>query len=437
MRGWRRDDSHEFKPLLAEIEEAPLNPLGRVVFWLVITSFVFALLWGFFGRVDVVVSARGKFVPFGEVKVVQPLTTGVVREIRAAVGDHVQKGGVLLEIDPSDTEPELDSRKNELNRLELDIMRLRSLLTDAAFSPDPARFSPEATNDALEMFNAARKRLAGQKKAKTAELLQVKEQLGAAKSSLKRYHGELADNNARLKRLELVRDIISLDEWNQAEKALRESQNAVTETEHKIAELEAGISRIGRELALVDGEQRNRWLEELNDLVARREELSGQIKKAAFYNEKQKLRAPVAGFVSVLAVHTTGGVVTPAEKLVEIVPDNSPLLVRALVMNKDVGFVRPAMRANVKVDAFDFQKYGLIEGKVEKVSRNSVEDKQLGLVYETMIVPERTELMVEGAPRKVSAGMGATVEIKVGRRRVLELFICPAIKYFGEGISVR
>jgi hemolysin D len=130
-------------------------------------------------------------------------------------------------------------------------------------------------------------------------------------------------------------------------------------------------------------------------------------------------------------------VVTPAQKLMIIVPGSAPLTIKASVLNKDIGFIRDSMDVSVKVDAFDFQKYGILSGTVRSISKHSTEDEKLGPVYEVFVTPKETTLLVEGKRVPITSGMSLTAEIKVGKRRVIEFFIYPIIKYLDEGIKVR
>ena len=165
--------------------------------------------------------------------------------------------------------------------------------------------------------------------------------------------------------------------------------------------------------------------------------LKARIERTGFVNTRQQIRSPVRGFIGQLLVHTIGGVVTPAEKLAVIVPADSPLLIKALVLNRDVGFLSPGMEAAIKVDTFEFQKYGMLQGELTQVARDSIEDQQLGQVYEAYLHPLQTTLEVEGVETAIASGMTVSAEIKVGKRRIIEFFIYPLIKYLNEGISVR
>ena len=118
-------------PIIAEIEEEPVNPLGRTMFWTLITLIILTGLWLFFGKADVVVSARGKVIPDGETKIIQPLETGVIKKILVKEGDFVRKGQTLMEIDPSTTQPQLESLKANLEYTNIERNRLKAAANSA------------------------------------------------------------------------------------------------------------------------------------------------------------------------------------------------------------------------------------------------------------------------------------------------------------------
>ena len=334
----KADDSHEFKPILSEIEDAPVNPIGNTVFWIIITFIVIAGLWMYFGKVDIVVTARGLIIPTGEEKVIQSLDKGIIREIPVIEGEYVTKGEVVAIITPAEYEPGL-----ELNNIR-------------------------------------------EEEAKTAE------QLASARS---RY--SVAVENK--KRLETVKDIIPQAKYDDA-------KNEVTELSHTIGALNASLSEI-----------RN--------------------KRTQLEKQKQILKSPVDGYVNEIFSHTIGGVVTPAEKIMTIVPDGAKMQIKAKVLNQDVGFIESGMPVSIKVDTYNFQKYGILNGKVTLVSPNSVKDEHLGDIYEVYIALENSTLLVEGKEQSVKFGMTTTNEIKIGKRRIIEFFIYPLIKYMDESIKVR
>jgi len=334
----KADDSHEFKPILAEIEDAPINPIGNTIFWIIIIFMLIAGLWMYFGKVDIVVTARGLIIPTGEEKLVQSLDKGVVTTIAVKEGEYVTKGQIVAIITPAEHEPGL-----ELNNIR-------------------------------------------------EEEAKVAEQLADSRSKYK-----IALNTKN--RLKTVRDILPASRYDDASKE-------VTELSHNINALSASLSEI-----------RNKRL---------------QLEK-----QKQILKSPIDGYVNTIFVHTIGGVVTPAEKIMTIVPKDAKMQIKAQVLNQDVGFIEPNMPVSIKIDTYNFQKYGILDGIVTVVSPNSIKDERLGDIYEVYIEPKNTTLMVEGKEQTIKYGMATTNEIKIGKRRIIEFFIYPLIKYMDESIKVR
>ncbi len=334
----KADDSHEFKPILAEIEDAPLNPIGNTMFWFIMSFMLIAGLWMYFGKVDIVVTARGLIIPTGEEKLVQSLDKGVVTTLAVKEGDYVTEGQIVAVVSPAEHEPGL-----ELNNLR----------------EEEARVAQELASD----------------------------------------RAKLAIARSEQSRLNSVRDIIPSSRYDQTAKE-------VTELSHNIGALSASLSEI-----------RNKRL---------------QIEK-----QEQFLKAPIEGYVNTIFVHTIGGVVQPAEKIMTIVPKDAKKINKAQVMNQDVGFIEKGMPVSIKVDTYNFQKYGILDGVVTVVSPNSIEDERLGPIYEVYIRPKNTTLLVEGKEQTIKYGMSTTNEIKIGKRRIIEFFIYPLIKYMDESIKVR
>jgi len=203
------DDRHEFKPLLVEIEERPLNPLGRTVFWIVIAAILFTGLWMFFGKVDVVITARGKVIPSGEVKTIQPLNAGVVRSILIQPGDYVTEGQVLMEIDPSDVDPELVSMQADLKQAELEIERLNALLENRAFDILKGQHDAEVLRVQQEIYVSEKDRLKKQIQVKQESQAQLDERLAAEQKNAEHVRYMVGLLAEKFERLQQVKDIIS------------------------------------------------------------------------------------------------------------------------------------------------------------------------------------------------------------------------------------
>ena len=430
-------DKHEFRPLLVEIEERPLNPLGRALLWTVIAFMTLACLWLYFAQIDVVVSARGKVIPHGEIKVMQPIETGVISKILVREGQYVQKDQILMEIDPSVTETNLDSKQRNLELLEVETARLEALIDERPFIVPGSCKDMSAVATQQLIYTSTKSAYDQQIQLLSEQTAQVNEQMTAARVDRERLERLHETAKAREERLAAVSDIIARSEYDEARNEAQNYEKQVTMKGHEIAQLGSKLSELREQKRLVTQEYRSRLLEELTQKRKEATELRVAIEAIEFKSAKQRLRAPVDGYVGKLMVHTVGGVVTPAEKLISIVPKDAPLVVKATVLNQDIGFIKKGMRTAIKVDTFDFQKYGLIDGNVTHVSDDAIDDEKLGPVYEVYIEPQQHSLTVEGEELYLNSGMSVTAELKVGKRRVIEFFIYPLIKYLDEGMSVR
>lgn len=413
------DDSHEFLPIVSEIQEEPLNPLGRTMFWTLITLVAFAVLWMCIGKADIVVSARGKIIPDGEIKVIQPLETGVIKKILVKEGDYVKKGQTLMKIDASTTEPKLESTKANLAYINLERKRLKATTGLGSFGTVD---SDEAQTQ-KGLYQSSLADLKNQLQAKKMEERAIDEQIS-------NYRRQLSINASKESRMNNVSDIIAK---NDLEKVRAEN----IEYRSKISELAHQKSRVLQEANYIRSNFKSQNFHELADRDKQANELDANIQEIEFRKQQQNIISPVDGYINTLLVHTTGGVVTPAQKLISVVPVGAPLVVKATVMNKDIGFIKEGMPVLIKVDTFDFQKYGMLNGVVKKVSKDSVEDQRLGPIYDVYVTPLNKTLMVEGHETPISTGMSLTAEIKVNKRRIIEFFIYPMIKYWNQAIQVR
>ncbi|MDD2780865.1 HlyD family type I secretion periplasmic adaptor subunit [Sulfuricurvum sp.] len=430
-------DKHEFTPLLVEIEDRPTSPLGRGLLYAILAFMVIGLLWLFLAKIDVVVSARGKVVPEGEIKTLQPIESGSISAIRVREGQAVKKGDVLIEIDPSVTVTDLESKQKNLSLLELEIDRLNALVSDKPFIPNSICTDTAAIATQQLAYLSAKSAYEQQRMVIEQQILQTRSQSDASRSDLSRLGQLLSNAKEREARLKEVLDIIAKRDYVEAQNQRIEYQEQYRMKEHAITQSNSHIRELQEQLHLITQEYRSKLLAELTQKSKEATALRTEVETTLFRNAKQSITSPVDGYVGKLLITTVGGVVTPAEKLITIIPKNAPLLIKATVQNQDIGFIAKAMEAEVKIDTYDFQKYGLIHGNVKHIADDAIEDEKLGPVYEISITPTNTTLKGEGKTLPIHAGMSVTAELKVGKRRVIEFFIYPMIKYLDEGLSVR
>jgi len=406
-------DHHDFKPIITEIEDRPTNPLGILFLWTIIALMVITVLGLIFLKIDVVVTARGKIVPRGDVKIVQPLETGVVTRIHVKEGDYVQQGAVMLEIDPSIDTADLEGKEQNLKYSQLSLDRINAVLAGKSFNPG-------SQGQSFEVIRAQQAHFRAQRNA-----------LNSLQEELAGLDRVLAMTLEDEKRQEALVDIGALAE-NRYRDKVRERMNLERERDSKSSQVE---------------QLRERLLAEYSTNVQGRNSLQAEVSSLRFKQDKRFIVAPVTGYVHLLPVKTIGGVVTTAQPVAGIVPEDTPLEVQAVVMNKDIGYLREGHRCIVKVDTYDFQKYGTIAGEVEVINPYVVEEQEknngAAQEQESGGYPIRVKMLTEtlqtknGDVYKVKPGMSVVAEANVGKRRVIEFFLFPIIRYLDEGLKVR
>ncbi|ACZ12012.1 HlyD family type I secretion periplasmic adaptor subunit [Sulfurospirillum deleyianum] len=434
----QHNDVHEFQPLLVEIEDRPLNPLGRSILWIIFGVIFFGIMWLSFAKIDIVVSARGKVVPSGEIKVLQPIETGVISKILVKEGEHVEKDQVLMQIDPSVTQTSLASKEKDLIVHTLENERLSALVENR--KPKWSKF--EHLDQALlreqkDLHSHQRDSLSASKSQYAMKKSQARAQYNSSKSDVQRLEGLLHKEQTRLQRMEKVLDIIARNEYEEVQKNAHNFREQLHMARHKEHESKQHLKEVEQEEKVYVEQSISTWFNQLLEKKKELRTLESEVNAIAFQNRQQQIKAPLSGYIGKLMVNTEGGVVTPAEKLISLVPDDAPLIIKATVLNQDIGFITKQMSAAIKIDTFTFQKYGLIEGVVDSIGNDAIEDEKQGLIYEIKVIPTTDSLMVEGKEKRLEPGMNVTTEIKVGKRRIIEFFIYPIIQYMDEGLSVR
>jgi hemolysin D len=460
----RRSEELAFLPAALEIVESPPSPIGRAIGATIILLFCAALVWAWFGTIDIVASATGKILPGGRVKVIQPFETGVVRSIRVQDGQTVKAGDVLIELDPTTNEAERDHLRNDLLAERLNIARLRAAL---AGGDDPlADFTPPAGADP-DLVSTQRQLLLNQvteHRAKIAALVRQQAQKEA----------ELATTAATLHKLETIIPVVqsrvdirktlvekelgSKLSYFEVLQLLVEQQEDFSVQQSHLHETEAAIAAIRETRGQAAAEYRHAISDDLAKAGQKANGLAQDLIKAEQRTRLQQLSAPVDGVVQQLAVHTVGGVVTPAQPLLVVVPSDSRLEIEAMVSNSDIGFVHSGQDAEIKVDTFNFTRYGLLHGRVLSISQDAVvrdrqqdrsgdrtpgtanassEPKGQELSYSARISLDQSAMQIEDKLVNLSPGMAVTVEIKTGSRKILNYLLSPLLRYRQETLRER
>jgi membrane fusion protein, hemolysin D len=453
-----------FLPAALEIVETPPSPIGRAIALLIMLFFCLALAWASLGTVDIVASAPGKIIPNGRTKVVQPFETGVVRAIHVRDGQTVQAGASLIELDPTMTGAERDHLRSDLIATKLNIARLRAAAADGA---DPlADFHPPA--------DASPDIIATQRQLLIDQTAEHRAKLAALEDQRRQKESERASIAATIDKIEAVIPVIqertdirkvlfdhqtgSKVNYLEALQILIENQKEVEVQKNRLREADAALAAATQGRAQAEGEYRRTLFGDLAEAERKAAGLAHDLDKASERTRLQQLTAPVDGVVQQLAVHTIGGVVTPAQALLVLVPLESHLEVEAMVSNRDIGFVSPGQEAEIKVDTFNFTRYGLIHGRVLSVSIDAItrdrrdegtrdassatdkstsEPKGQELAYAARVALDRTWMQIDGKALPLGPGMAVTVEIKTGTRRIISYLLSPILRYRQESLRER
>jgi len=441
----RRRDELEFLPAALELLERPVSPYARAIALSIVAMIALAVLWASLGHVDIVATAEGKLVPNGQVKTIQAFDTGLVRQILVEDGQHVRAGEVLIRLDETSDRAEQERVARDLVQARLDIARLETLLASPdAPMPLPAGLDP-AVAQAEEHILAAERQEHAAKLSTIDRDLDAKraEQQGAEATvaKLAAMIPLLAQRESAKKEL-LEKKYASLFSYLELEQQLVEMRQEKIVQQHRVEELESTIAALRRQREETEAGFRKDVLDRLLKARQQKDQLVQAEIKAAQKSDLQTLTAPVDGTVQQLAIHTVGGVVTPAQALLVVVPDDVRLEVEARVSNRDIGFVHEGEEAEIKIGTFDFTHYGVAHGRVLGVSRDAIppeekEPQQREPGYAARVSLDRTAMEVEGRRIAFASGMAVTVEIKTGRRRLIDYLLSPVLRYRSQSLRER
>jgi len=399
------------------------------------------LVFACFAKMDIVVSAQGKVIPSGKSKVVQSLEPGVVRNIAVRDGQAVRAGDVLLQLDPTSTGADRNRLQRELWESEADVLRTTALLAGRSSFAVPAGMPSEIAGNQQAILQskaaeqhaklAAMEADIGKRKAERHAIASTLEQLRANLPLIRQKHA-MREDLAKTGHVAKTGVIETQLELINAEKELAVQGNRLKESQ---ASHQAALEQRTQAVA----EFRARTSTELMDATKKRDATQQELVKANQRWELQTLRAPIDGIVQQLAVTTVGGVVTAAQPLLTIVPENTPLELEAQVLNRDVGQLKVGQRVINKVETYDFTRYGYIEGQVQWVGTDAVQDPKLGLVYPIRVKLEQmqTPNEVNGNKGIVAAGMNVTADIRTDERRLIEYLLAPMLRYKQEALRER
>lgn len=442
-RGEEREKETEFLPAILEVTESPPSPVGRLVLWSILALVVVAIVWGFVGHINEVAVAQGTVIPSGQAKTVQVKNKGIVQEILVKEGDIVEEGQVLVTLDPTSTGADMASLKKRLAYYKLDIARLTAELSGEPFVPtaDPDLESSDLAAE-IALYQSRTNDYQTQKRAAQEIVDQKVARLAATQATYEKYARGLEIAQDKEQRLESLVEQSAISEFQlleqrsqriEYEKNAQAELDTITSTRGEIAEAQS-------RLANVDANYRK---DIMTAMVASKKELYSveeALKKAEEDARLATVVSPASGKVYNLSIHTIGGIVTDAQPLMMIVPNDAPLEFEVYADNKDIGFIRTGQDAEVKVSTFNFQRYGLVEATVAEIAATAVSnpsDQQKNEKFKLILKPVKNNVEVEGQPMDLTPGMNVSAEIKIKEKRIIDFFLDPFRRYRHEALHER
>lgn len=443
---FRKAHEVQFLPAVLELQDTPVSPAPRIALWVLMSLIAISLVWACVGKVDVVAVGVGKVIASGRTKVIQPSETAVIKSISVNEGDTVKAGDVLISLDPTTAKADEERLQSELLAAKVDRERANAMLY-AIDNRRPPQFKTQSFSDLTQVdLEGAAQWLRGQYdefatnvQLAEAEIAQRQVDIASAQQQLASYRKalpiavKLADDYQRL----LQKQYIARHAYFEKEQARLEIERQITFQSGSVAQALAAKREAERRRDGVIAQARRTSLDLMHQADLKISGLTQDLSKARFQKNRTILTSPVDGVVQQIATHTVGGVVTPAQQLMLVVPNDQLTEVEVVLENKDVGFIHPGQPVSVKLDTFTFTKYGVLSGVVASVSADAIEDEKRGLVYKARIELTSNTLPVNGKATRVTPGMSVTAEVKTDERRIIDYFLSPLQQHANESLRER
>lgn len=392
---------YDFMPSMLEIIERPAHKAGTVIILGVFTLLIAAIVWACLSKIDVVITSSGSIQPVGNISTINTYTSGTVKAINVEEGAYVEAGDILIELDAQSIDIDVESLNSQKDVLEAqkEIYTMIKNGEDVS-AVDITKYSVNlqpyiltiVDNDKAYQNNLSILESAKENAKLTQDIAQIK-------------YDDYNTNPA-----------ISVAEFNAQELVLKQAENEFIQAELNVLKAQTSYS-----------EQINSSISDINSKLKQAE---SEFEKYQLSLEYQKITAPVNGYINSIAVNNIGETVTSAQQIATIVPSDTPIEMVCYVKNMDIADIESGMDAEIKLEAYPYNKYGTVNGTVKYISPSSFSSEQLGSVYlvklEIIDVPEGINIV---------SGLSGSVEIKTDKRTVMEYFLDPIIKGFGESLK--
>ncbi len=405
---------------------------GRIILWTAFAFFVVAVVWASWAELDEVTSGVGQVIPSSQIQVVQNLEGGIVAELLARSGQIVEKGQVLLRIDDTRFLSSLKEARSRYLSLVLKRARLQAESEGKALvlSQEIATEAPELVQEEQDLYAARRDELRNNQSILAAQVDQRSQELSEAEARQGHFTRSLALLSQELEMTEPLLEAGAISEVDvlRLRRQVNDLSGELDSVRLSMPRLRALLEEARKKAEEVELRFRSDAREQLSEVLAEISQLEQSNVALQDRVKRTSVRSPVRGTVKQILVNTVGGVIQPGMDLVEIVPLDDTLLVEAEISPRDIGFLRPGQDAIVKISAYDFAIFGGLEGKVEQISADAIEDEEGNSFYKVHVRTARNHLGNPDSPLQVISGMQAEVDVLTGKKTVLQYLLKPVLR---------
>jgi hemolysin D len=464
----RMADEVAFLPAALSLQDTPVHPSPRRLAYVVMVLLAIALAWASLGHIDIVAVAQGRVVVGDGTKVIQPLEPGVVRRILVQDGARVQAGQALVELDATYASADKAAVQDQLKSAASEAMRAQTLmqgLSSINNNNNALQNSDlfEPLNRALPTNPTSKLNAKEAENAQTqlnAEWADIRARLGKLASEVNRRQAEIATVKEQVAKLSATVPLAvkrEQDFKNLSDQGFVASHTGQDRTRERIElerdlatqqarllEAQAALAETQTTKAAYLAETRRQLADRLATTQLKTTQLNQDQTKATQRERLSTLIAPVAGTVQQLAIRSVGGVVTQAQPLMVIVPDEARVTAEVVIDNKDIGFVNTGQDVTVKLETFAYTRYGTIPAKVSRVSADAVVDDKRqangstnNAIFPATLTLDQSSINIDGKQVRLSPGMNITAEIKTGKRRVIDYLLSPIQQAGNESLRER
>ena len=422
----------------------------RLTIWSLAALFFCFIMWAYFAELDRVTRGMGKIIPSSQVQIIQSLDGGILQDLYVKEGMQVTKGQIIARIDDTRFRADMAQQTQEVNALRANIIRLRTelgnvLVADVADWQLQVKIEKKQLQFPAELNTSSPELVARNQDEYNTRLNNINNQVAIQGQQIKQREQEIKEltskiaplkNSFKLVSSELKLTIPLAEKRIVPKVELLKLQRIVNDTKGELSALrllKPKLKSAFEEAVLKRQEAVYKFRTDaravLNELQSKLSRLNEAQVGAQDKVSKALILSPVIGTVKTLHITTLGGVIKPGEVLLEIVPSEEKLLVEAKIIPKDIAFIYVGLKAMVKITAYDFTRYGGLDGVVEHISADTTQDKDGNSFYIIRVRTAQSSMFTkDNKEMPIIPGMMASVDVMIGKRTVLEYILNPLLR---------